>query len=131
MERTAVNPWPWSKNLGYNQAEILDGQRRRLVCAGQTSVDGEGTPQHPDDMRAQIGLALDNLVAVLRGADMDLSHVVKLTIYATDVDAAMQNFDIMGMRFGQAGVTPPMTLVGVTRLALPGLMFEIDAEAAA
>ena len=131
MERTAVNPWNWSLKLGYNQAEIIENPSRQLICAGQTAVDGAGNPQHPDDMRGQIGLALDNLEAVLASANMDLSNIIKLGVYATDVDEALKNFDLLGMRFGPIQCAPPMTLLGVTRLAIPGLLFEIEATAAA
>jgi enamine deaminase RidA (YjgF/YER057c/UK114 family) len=131
MKRTAVNPWNWSLNLGYNQAEIIDGATRQLIVAGQTAVDENGAPQHIGDMRGQIGLALDNLEAVLAGADMDLSNIIKLGVYATDVDEALKNFDLMGMRFGPFQVSPPMTLLGVTRLTILGLLFEIEATAAA
>lgn len=131
MERTAVNPWDWSLKLGYNQGEVIEGATRHVVCAGQTAVDGDGTPQHPGDMRAQISLALDNLEAVLAKAGMDLSNVTRLGVYATDVDEALKNFDLMGMRFGPHQSAPPMTLLGVTRLAIPGLLFEIEATAAA
>ena len=131
MKRTAVNPWNWSLNLGYNQAEIIDGATRQLIVTGQTAVDENGAPQHIGDMRGQIGLALDNLEAVLAGADMDLSNIIKLGVYATDVDEALKNFDLMGMRFGPFQVSPPMTLLGVTRLAILGLLFEIEATAAA
>ncbi|MEM9779514.1 MAG: RidA family protein [Pseudomonadota bacterium] len=131
MKRTAVNPWDWSLKLGYNQAEVIEGATRQVTCSGQTAVDGEGTPQHPDDMRGQISLALDNLEAVLKEAGMDLSNVTRLGVYATDVDEAMKNFDLMGMRFGPHQSAPPMTLLGVTRLAIPGLMFEIEATASA
>ncbi|WP_019954138.1 RidA family protein [Yoonia vestfoldensis] len=131
MERKAVNPWDWSVKLGYNQAEIISGATRQVICAGQTSVDSDGTPQHPDDMRGQIGVALDNLEAVLKAAGMDLSNVVRLGVYATDVDEALKNFDLLGMRFGAHRVAPPMTLLGVTRLAAPGLLFEIEATAMA
>lgn len=130
MERTPVNPWDWSLKLGYNQAEVIEGARRHVTCAGQTAVDGDGTPQHPGDMRAQISLALDNLEAVLARAGMDLGNVTRLGVYATDVDEALKNFDLMGMRFGPHQVAPPMTLLGVTRLAIPGLLFEIEATAA-
>lgn len=130
MERNAVNPWDWSLKLGYNQAEVIEGVTRQVTCAGQTAVDGEGNPQHPEDMRAQINLALDNLEAVLAEAGMDLSNVTRLGIYATDVDEALKNFDLMGMRFGPKQSAPPMTLLGVTRLAIPGLLFEIEASAA-
>lgn len=131
MERTAVNPWDWSIKLGYNQAEVIEGATQQVICAGQTAVDENGAPQHPGDMRAQINLALDNLEAVLKGAGMTLGNVVKLGVYATDVDEALKNFDLMGMRFGSHGVAPPMTLLGVTRLAIPGLLLEIEATAMA
>ncbi|MDD7970874.1 RidA family protein [Roseinatronobacter alkalisoli] len=131
MQRTAVNPWDWSLKLGYNQGEIIEGATRQVICAGQTAVDADGNPQHPGDMRGQIGLALDNLTAVLEGAGMDLRHVTRLGIYATDVDEALKNFDLLGMRFGAVQNTPPMTLLGVTRLAIPGLLFEIEATACA
>ncbi|KGJ11916.1 RidA family protein [Paracoccus versutus] len=131
MQRTAVNPWDWSLKLGYNQAEIIEGTSRQLICAGQTAVDAEGNPQHAGDMRVQISLALDNLEAVLAKADMSLSNVIRLVVYATDVDEALKNFDLLGMRFGSIQCAPPMTLLGVTRLAIPGLLFEIEATAAA
>ena len=130
MNRTPVNPWPWSLNVGYNQAELLEGARRQLICAGQTSVDAEGRPQHLDNMRAQITLALDNLEAVLNASDMGLADITRLGIYTTDVDEAMQHFDLLGARFGPVKAAPPMTLLGVTRLAIPGLLFEIEATAA-
>lgn len=131
MQRTAVNPWDWSIKLGYNQAEVIEGATRQVICAGQTAVDDNGTPQHQGDMRAQVSLALDNLEAVLKEAGMTLANVTRLGVYATDVDEALKNFDLMGMRFGPHQVAPPMTLLGVTRLAIPGLLFEIEATAAA
>ena len=131
MQRTTVNPWDWSLKLGYNQAEIIEGTSRQLICAGQTAVDAEGNPQHAGDMRAQISMALDNLEAVLAKADMSLADVIRLVVYATDVDEALKNFDLLGMRFGPVRAAPPMTLLGVTRLAIPSLLFEIEATAAA
>lgn len=131
MQRTPVNPWDWSLRLGYDQAELVEGASRQLICAGQTAVDADGNPRHAGDMRAQIALALDNLEAVLAKADMTPAHVVRLVVYTTDVDEALKNFDLLGMRFAPHRVAPPMTLLGVTRLAMPSLLFEIEATAAA
>lgn len=131
MKRQAVNPWEWSTKLGYNQAESVEGVSRQLICAGQTAVDGNGAPQHTGDMRAQIGLSLDNLEAVLEGAGMTLANVVRLGIYVTNTQEALKNFDLLSMRFGPHQVAPPMTLLGVSELAIPGLMFEIEATAMA
>lgn len=130
MNRTPVNPWPWSLQLGYNQAELVTGTTRQLICAGQTAVDASGAPQHPGDMRGQLALALDNLDAVLAATGMSLADVVRLNVYATDVDAALRNFDLLGQRFGPLGIAPPMTLLGVPRLAMPSLMIELEATAA-
>ena len=129
MQRTAVNPWEWSLQFGFNQAESVEGHQRVLVCSGQTSVDAQGAVQHADDIAAQIGLALDNLESVLSAAGMGLPDVVKLTMYTTDVDAFIANFEPLAGRFGEAGATYASTLIGVTRLAFPGLMVELEAIA--
>ena len=131
MKRTPVNPWSWSLNFGFNQAELVEGQSRVLVCSGQTAVDADGNPQHAGDMAAQISLALDNLEAVLKDGEMTLANVVRLNFYTTDVDAFIQNVGVLGSRLGAAGVTPPGTLLGVVRLAFPELMVELEATAMA
>ncbi len=41
----------------------------------------------------------------------------------------LAHFGVLGERLGRAGATPPMTLVGVARLALPGMLVEIEATA--
>jgi enamine deaminase RidA (YjgF/YER057c/UK114 family) len=131
VQRTAVNPWQWSLQVGFNQGEIVEDGQRVLFCAGQTSVDGEGNPMFAGDMPAQISLAVDNLEAVLRGAGMSLANVVRLNIYTTDVDSFIATSGALGERTGAAGVAPPGTLLGVARLAFPELMVELEATAVA
>jgi enamine deaminase RidA (YjgF/YER057c/UK114 family) len=128
MRRTPVNPWPWSVRFGFNQAELIEGHRRVLVCSGQTAVDADGTPQHPGDMAAQLDLALSNLEAVLAGADMTFANVVRLNVYTTDVDAFLQHFGKLSDRMvDMRGCAS--TLLGVARLAFPQLLVEIEATA--
>lgn len=130
MNRTSINPWPWSLQMGFSQGELLESPNRMLLCAGQTAVDAEGNPQHEGDMAAQCSLALDNLEAVLAAARMTLSNLVRLNFYTTDVDAFFESSHVLGERLGAAGVAPPGTLLGVARLAFPPLMIEIEATAA-
>ncbi|MCH2163551.1 MAG: RidA family protein [Marinovum sp.] len=129
MLHRLINPWPWSLNHGYSQAALIPAGAQQLIVSGQTSVNAEGAPQHPRDMRAQIALSLDNLQTVLEVADMSMENVTRLGIFATDMDAVLANFDLIGMRFGPTDNTPPMTLLGVEHLALSPLMFEIEATA--
>jgi enamine deaminase RidA (YjgF/YER057c/UK114 family) len=131
MQRTVVNPWQWSVEMGFNQGEVVEGASRVLFCAGQTSVDENGAPQHAGDMAAQISLALDNVEAVLREAGMGLANVVRLNIYTTDVDAFLASYGTAAQRTAAAGVAPPGTLLGVARLAFPELMVELEATAVA
>jgi enamine deaminase RidA (YjgF/YER057c/UK114 family) len=131
VERSAVNPWTWSVNFGFNQGELVEGANKVLFLAGQTSVDADGVPQHPGDMAAQIALAADNLEAVLREAGMTLANVVRLNFYTTDVDAYLANAGVLAGRTAAAGVAPAGTLLGVARLAFPELMIELEATAVA
>ena len=129
VRRTPVNPWPWAEVFGFNQAELVEGAGRLLVCSGQTAVSADGVPQHAGDVGAQLTLVLDNLEAVLEDAGMTLGNVVRLTTYTTDVDAMMGSWGALTERLGAAGVRPACTLVGVTRLFSPELMVEIEATA--
>jgi enamine deaminase RidA (YjgF/YER057c/UK114 family) len=129
MQRTPVNPWTWSLDFGFNQAEMVEGATRELYLSGQAAMGPDGQPLHAGDMAAQLTLALDNLDAVLAEAGMSLSDVVRLNIYTTDVDALFANYGIIAERTGTAGVAPPGTLLGVARLAFPELMVELEATA--
>ncbi len=119
MKRTSLNPWTWSIELGFDQAELVEGGREVLYLAGQSAMGADGTPQHASDMAAQVTLALDNLEAVLGEAGMDLSNVVRLTTYTTDIDAMFASYGLVAERLGAAGVQPPGSLLGVSRLAFP------------
>lgn len=129
MERRNVNPWTWQDQLGFSQAVEIIGHQRMLVCAGQTSNDADGNVLHAGDMRGQVAAALDNLATVLGHASYSLADVVRVNYYTTNVDAFFGAGDILGERFGAAGIQPASTLLGVARLAFPEWMDEIEATA--
>jgi enamine deaminase RidA (YjgF/YER057c/UK114 family) len=131
VERTTVNPWTWSVELGYSQGEVVSGQTRTLYCSGQTATGADGKPQHAGDLAAQLALSLDNLEAVLGEAGMSLANLVRLTVYTTDVDLLFPHYGVLGARLGAAGVAPTTTMLGVTRLALPELLVELEGTAVA
>jgi enamine deaminase RidA (YjgF/YER057c/UK114 family) len=131
MERRIVNPWTWQDALGFVQANEISGAQRMLVCAGQTSVDADGRPIHPDDMAAQLMQALDNLETVLGQAGFKLSDVVRLNFYTTDVDRFFEAYGPATARLAAAGCRQASTLLGVARLAYPELLIEIEATAVA
>jgi enamine deaminase RidA (YjgF/YER057c/UK114 family) len=66
---------------------------------------------------------------VLKQSGYDFSNVVRLNIYATDVRAVLDNWDVVSARLEPAGCRPSSSLIGVAHLALPELMVEIEATA--
>jgi enamine deaminase RidA (YjgF/YER057c/UK114 family) len=127
--RTAINPWSWSIQLGFDQGQLIEGHQRQLLCSGQDAVDADGNPQHPGDMAAQLEVALDNLEAVLAAADMTLANVVRLNVYTTDVDEYVKHFGRLTDRFGNADGRFATTLLGVTQLPAPQLLVLLEATA--
>src|SRR3954469_4651180 len=114
MQRTSINPHSWTIGLGFDQAQLIERHQRLLVCSGQDAVDADGTPQHPGDMAAQLELALDNLEAIVAAADMTLANIVRLNVYATDVDEAIRPFPKTNGRFGDSRYTT--SVLGVAHL---------------
>ena len=129
MNRTAINPTDWSVRFGFNQGELIENPAKVLFVSGQVSIDEKGAPQHDGDLAAQAGLAMENLAATLEEAGMTLSNVVKLTIFTTDIDGLMGDMSPIGEPLKTAGILGAQTLIGVSRLALPQLMIEIEATA--
>jgi enamine deaminase RidA (YjgF/YER057c/UK114 family) len=131
VERTAINPVTWSLEMGFNQGEIVAGHTRTLYCSGQTAMSGDGRPRHEGDMAAQLALSLDNLEAVLGEAGMSLANLVRINVYTTDVDLLFPHYGVLASRLAAAGVAPATTMLGVTRLAVPGQMVELEGTAVA
>jgi|GEM_PF-62872 len=125
----AVNPWTWQDPLGFSQAIDIRGSQGVVHCAGQTSVDENGTPLYPHDMAKQINQALDNLETVLSKAGLTLAHIVRLNYYTTDLPSFFQAGPAYAPRLAAAGCKPAATAVGVTTLFRPELMIEIEAIA--
>jgi enamine deaminase RidA (YjgF/YER057c/UK114 family) len=128
--RTPINPVSWSLKLGFDQAELIEGHHRQLVCSGQDAVDAEGNPQHPGDMAAQLEMSVDNLEAILTAAGMTLANVVRLNVYTTDFDELLKHWASLTDRFGNAEPRFATSLLGVTRLAAPHLLVMLEATAA-
>jgi enamine deaminase RidA (YjgF/YER057c/UK114 family) len=129
MEKRVVNPWKWQDAFGFVQANEVAGAKRTLICSGQTSVDAKGAPLYTDDMAAQIKQALANLETVLQAAGFELSDVVRLNYYTTDVDRFTAGAAAGLGRLVESGCRPASTLLGVARLFHPDILVEIEATA--
>ncbi len=129
MERRIIDPWTWQDDYGFHQGHEVVGPARTLYLSGQTSLDADGNPVHVGDMAGQIRQVIDNIEAVLAEADMSLADIVRINIFTTDMDLFFEHADELE-RLREAGTRYASTLVGVTRLAFPEFLVEIEATAA-
>jgi 2-iminobutanoate/2-iminopropanoate deaminase len=129
MQQRRINPWTWQDQFAISQALEVTAGQQVLYCSGQASVDADGRPVHPEDMRGQIEQALDNLETVLGTAGYRLADVVRLNMYVTDVDQFLEAYGTFAKRLVDARCRPSSTLLGVTRLAYPELLLELEATA--
>lgn len=95
-----------------------------LFLSGQASIGPDGSIVGAGDFDTQLVQTVANIETVLAAAGSDLSKVIKVTIYLTD----MANFPAI-LEARKRWFTPPYpadTTVEVKGLALPELMVEID-----
>lgn len=98
-----------------------------LFVSGQAAIDADGNVVGLGDFDAQAEQVFANLEAVLRAGGSDLSQVMKVTIFMTDMSFFHRIVELRERFF-----TPPYpadTTVEVRALALEGLMLEIEAIA--
>jgi enamine deaminase RidA (YjgF/YER057c/UK114 family) len=96
-----------------------------LWVSGAIGVSADGTV--PKDTVEQFRLALAGMDACLKAAGAGPEHVVKVTLYLTDVSDRPRINPLRQEYFGAH--RPASTLVGVTALALPGAKVEIECQA--
>lgn len=129
MERKIINPGKWQDAFGFVQANEVSGAQRVLYCAGQVSVDADGKTLHAGDYRGQLNHVIDNIEQVLKMAGYSVSDIVRVNIYTTDLDGFAANRGILLDRLVAAGGRYASTLIGVSKLARPDLLVEIEATA--
>ena len=125
-----VNPdhLPDPRRHGYSTATIAPAGARIAILSGQGAQDDTGALA--PDFAGQVRQAYDNLAAVLAAIGATPAQVMKLTVYVVDHDASKLATLTEGVVriFGDS--LPAQTLVPVPALALPGMLFEVDAIAA-
>ena len=98
-----------------------------LFVSGQAALTDQGQLIGEGDFQAQAEAALDCLAKVLAAADSGLEDVVKVTLFLTDISHFPTIIELRKRYFTEP--YPADTIVEVSKLALPGLMFEIEAIA--
>ncbi len=110
---------PYSQAVGYGSM---------LFVSGQIAVDAHTGKLHPGGIESQTRLVMDNLQGVLMGAGLDLSHVLKTTVYLRNLNDLEVFGDVYNLYFDHGA--PARTIVEVSRLPQDALV-QVDAVCAA
>ena len=125
--RELVNPPELHPAPGFSHVALAEGGRLVYV-AGQVALDGEFNVVGGDDLGSQTRAAMENVKVALEAVAASWDDVVRRTIYTTQpteyevITAAID--DVTG-----GADHPPQTIVGITGLAVPGLLIEIEVTA--
>lgn len=112
---------------GYSTAVISPASARLAFISGQDGQDRTGSLS--PDFAAQVAQAYANLGAVLDALGARPEHVLKLTVFV--VDHEMSKLGVLTEQVtSMFGATlPAQTLVPVPKLAVGGMLFEVEAIA--
>jgi reactive intermediate/imine deaminase len=107
----------------FSHAVEVDGW---IQLTGQmpTNPDDDSAPL-PPGVEAQTRRVMDNLIIVLNGLELDLSHVLSCRVYLTEF---ARDYEVMNQTYRSyflPGRLPARTCIGVTGLAREALV-EID-----
>ncbi|MEO8650738.1 MAG: RidA family protein [Hyphomicrobiaceae bacterium] len=116
-------------NPAYSHVAVASGART-IYIAGQVSIDEKGAVIGAGDIGAQTEQVMRNIGLCLAAAGAGYEHVVKITTYVVNYKPELRAA-IGKARTPFFGERPPpaSTLVGVSALAAPEWMIEIEAIA--
>lgn len=121
----------------YSYATKITQPKTISFISGSLPVDKDGFLLGKDNMFEQLAKTLENLKIQVELVGATLTDVMKLTIFTTDVAEWLKFRSWMCEHYPELfGKTPgdqtatAMTLIGVTRLANPDAMVEIEAYVA-
>lgn len=98
-----------------------------LFVSGCAAIDADGNVFAPGDIAAQARKVHECLGAALTAAGTDFSHVLKVTVFLTDMSDRHAVNELRKEFFGDA--RPASTLVQMSALIFPELLVEIEAVA--
>jgi 2-iminobutanoate/2-iminopropanoate deaminase len=111
----------------YAQAVKVSGAQTILFISGQIDYDSKGGCAHPGDFKAQAKGALAALKAQVEAGGGTMASIVKINTYLTDLRYRADYGQVRAEFFGPK--LPATTLVGVSALAAPEFLIEIEAVA--
>ena len=127
MPRELINPPELHPAPGFSHVAVITG-RRQVFVAGQVALETGFGLVGGDDLGEQTKAAMRNVGLALEASGAGWDDVVRRTIYTlrpTEYETITAAIDeVTG-----GAAHPAQTILGVTGLAVPGLLIEIECTA--
>lgn len=125
MQRQCVSSGtPWEEQNAYSRVVRVGPF---VYVSGTTASDASGTIQHPNDAYEQTAYILRKIETALQSVDASLDHVVRTTVYVTNMEYFPQVSKAHKDCFD--AIRPANTLLEISRLAVPEMLVEIAVDA--
>lgn len=122
-----INPPTLYKPPGYSHVVEVKGPGRIIYIAGQLGLDVQGKlAGAPGDFRAQAIQAFENLNLALESVGARFGDIVKLNNYLADMSHLPILREVRD-RYVNVAAPPASTTVEISKFALPGALFEVEA----
>lgn len=128
MTRSITNPAELHDPTGYGYSHVVSAPGEQVFIAGQYGSDPTGhvVSEAFDD---QVGQAFANLRTALEAVGLGFGDVVRIGTYVVGHDQGKLEVLLKHLHAAWGTELPAQTLIGVAALALPDMLFEIDAVA--
>ena len=122
------NPEGLSQPDGYSQVVIAKNPGRFIYLGGKAGIHPDDS--FPESLAEQSRLTWANIDRALKAAGASREDVVEIQIYIVDLENVDPNPVYQDVRdFFPAGHKPASMVIGVSALAYPGLLVEINVRA--
>ncbi|MBO0748455.1 MAG: RidA family protein [Acidimicrobiaceae bacterium] len=127
MRREDLNPPGLFHHPAFTRIVSVEGQRKTIYFAGQTSCDEQNAIVGKGDYVAQYRQIMENLTVALEAAGATWNDVVFKRQYTLDIEKyRVAASDSGNPRYWDPQRPPPSTLLGVAALADPDYLIEIE-----
>ncbi|MEF2527385.1 RidA family protein [Streptomyces sp. CS62] len=128
MTRSIHNPAELHAPTGFGYSHVVAAPGEQVFVAGQYGSDETGHVVS-DDFEEQVARAFANLRTALAAVGLGPGDVVRIGTYIVDHDQRKLEVLLKHLHDTWGSGLPAQTLIGVASLALPGMLFEVDAVA--
>ena len=116
------------RSHGYSHVASVSANSSLVFVAGQGGSRTDGVLS--DDFRTQVSTVFENIALALKSKNLGMANIAKLTTLVVDYDEAKHEILIEeSNKIWPDQKFPVNTLIPVQRLALSGMLIEIDATA--